>query len=208
MQLTCIGGWGVAPEVLRPFASRLVPRARQIFLPPTQTAAKEAAASDWVVGWSLGAWRILDAAARGVVFRNRVALLAPFVAFASDFGLGGRIPLAQIHWLRRWMQRQPVAALQDFYQRAGLPETLVQLPYPLEDLLEGLDRLVEPPSPALRTFAAGGLPERWSAVIGTEDFLLDAPAVCKALPGCVAVPRTGHSWSDLADALVEESNAV
>ena len=208
MQVTCIGGWGLAPDSLRPFASRLAPSARHVFLPPSQLAASRAAAADWVVGWSLGAWRILDAAARGIVFRNRVALLAPFVAFASDFGLGGRIPLAQIHWLRRWMQRPPIAALQDFYQRACLPEALVQLPYPLEDLLEGLDRLVEPPSPALRTFAAGGLPERWSAVIGTEDFLLDARAVCEVLPGCVAVPGAGHSWADLADALVEESNAV
>ena len=75
------------------------------------------------------------------------------------------------------------------------PQT--DLPYALPDLLEGLDRLAEDASPALREFAARGLPRNWQAFIGDDDSLLDAEMVRRSLPGCVRVRGAGHAIADL-----------
>jgi hypothetical protein len=149
-----------------------------------------------------------------------VLLLAPFVAFPSESQLGGKCSATQVKFLRRWLQREPLAALADFHQRAGLvsgsaglqpafdertskaghrpalPPT-PELPYALPDLFEGLDRLAEDASPALREFAARGLPRNWQALIGDDDSLLDAETVRCSLPGCVRVRGAGHAIADL-----------
>jgi hypothetical protein len=204
MQVTWISGWGISPQSLRPLAAEVAPGARHVFAAPRREEVDAALASDWVVAWSLGAWWTMQIAAEGKVFRGRVSLLAPFVAFSSEFGFGGRCGQAQVRWLKRWVQRTPAAAIQDFYERAGLGEPPTDLPYPLDDLLDGLDRLAEEPSPELRRFAAGGLPERWSGVIGSEDALLDAQTVSRTLPGCRILPHAGHAARDLVKALKED----
>jgi hypothetical protein len=175
---------------------------------------------DLTIAWSLGAWRVLEAVSRGVEFPGMVLLLAPFVAFPSESQLGGKCSATQVKFLRRWLQREPLAALADFHQRAGLPEPLIRpsatlspsdgerdgvrgdpnteaLPYAMSDLLEGLDRLAEDASPALREFAARGLPRNWQALIGDDDPLLDAETVRRSLPGCVRVRDAGHAIADL-----------
>jgi len=187
---------------------------------------------DVLVAWSLGAWRVIEAASRGVEIPGMVLLLAPFVAFPSESQLGGKCSATQVKFLRRWLQREPLAALADFHERAGLDvvgqasrqssggtahqstrpivstshrtgETPVplqesgELPYALPDLLEGLDRLAEDASPALREFVARGLPRNWQALIGDDDPLLDAETVRRSLPGCVRVRGAGHAIADL-----------
>jgi hypothetical protein len=105
-----------------------------------------------------------------------------------------------VRWLRRWLQRDGAAALQDFYLRAGLGQAPGTLPYAIEDLLEGLDKLAEDASPALRQFAAKGLPPGWRAFIGAKDPLLDAAVVCQSLPGCEIVAGAGHRPAELLQA--------
>jgi len=206
--VTWIGGWAVAPERLRRLANEFLPAASHTFLPPVPGAAESAASSDWVAGWSFGAWRVMDAAARGVRFQGRVLLLAPFVAFCSEYHLGGRCSLTQVRRLRRWMQNDPMAALRDFYQRAGMNGAPGELPYAVEDLLAGLDLLAADASPGLREFAARGLPENWWAVIGESDPLLDARAVCAALHGCEIVSGAGHSLETLLASTKAVSNPL
>jgi hypothetical protein len=184
---------------MRPAVAAFLPGAQARFLPPTKGSAEAAAGSDWVVGWSLGAWCLLSAASRGVAFRGRVVLLAPFVAFCSEHGLGGRCSRTQVRWLKRWMERAPLEALGDFYQRAGLGEPPMAMPYAAADLLEGLEWLEADASPELRRWCANGLPPSWSALIGEADALLDAAAVSKALPGCQSIPGLGHGFSGLLE---------
>lgn len=199
MKVSWIGGWGVAPEYLKPLAESYLTGAIHSFLPPVTEAVATVAQSDRIVAWSLGAWRVLDYACRGGVLAGPVVLLAPVVAFCAEDHLGGRVARSQVRWLRRWLERDPEAALRDFRERAGLPPNASlssadpsPMPYRLADLREGLDRLAAPPSPALCEFVRGGLPARWRALTGDADPLLDGVQLCRLLPGCELVPGASH----------------
>ncbi len=219
MRVTWIGGWGVAPEALRPVAERFFSGSAHAFVTPTaknfETISQHLTrpsgtlspsdgerdgvrgVPDLLVAWSLGANRVIEAASRGVEFPGMVLLLAPFVAFPSESKLGGKCSITQVKFLRRWVEREPLAALGDFYQRVRMMDAPTELPYALPDLIEGLDRLSEDASPALREFAARGLPRNWQALIGDNDPLLDGAAVCRSLPGCVLMRGAGHAIADL-----------
>ena len=224
MRVTWIGGWGVAPESLRPMAEKYFAKSQHTFVPPTadcirqvlecggppplseppvasekcqRAGALQDADADILIAWSLGAHRVIESASRGVVFPGMVLLFAPFVAFPSESQLGGKCSITQVRALRRWVPREPLAALADFYARVRMLGAPTELPYGLPDLLEGLDRLSEDASPALREFAARGLPRNWQALIGDDDPLLDGAAVCRSLPGCVRVRGVGHAIADL-----------
>jgi hypothetical protein len=179
---------------MRAAVTNVLPNAEHHFRAPAPGALDQLDACELLVGWSLGAWRILDAAARGRRFDCRVLLLAPFTAFCSEHNLGGRCSLTQVRWLRRWLQRDPEAALKDFYARAGLEATM---PYAADHLVEGLDRLAEDASPALKAFGLAGLPSNWFAVVGERDPVLDAAAICQVVKGCRTVPGARHRFEDL-----------
>ena len=201
MDAVLIGGWGVTPETMRTATALLPPGAQCRFVPPINGCAEDASNCDLVVGWSFGAWKILAAAASGVVFRGHVVLLAPFISFCSDFGLGGRCSQAQVLWLHRWLKRDPKAALTDFYMRAELGPSPAGLPYDRESLLEELEHMAGDASAELRAFAARGLPGGWRAVIGASDRLLDGAAICRALPGCALAADAGHNLESLVAAM-------
>jgi hypothetical protein len=150
----------------------------------------------------------LEAAAGGVPLPNRVILLAPFVAFGSEYQLGGRCSVTQVRFLHRWMQREPLAALKDFHARAGLGPAPDTLPYAIEDLLEGLQRLAEDATPTMRQFAAAGLPAGWTAVVGGRDPLLDPEAVARTIPGTTIVQDAGHDPASLVTAIQNAFHAV
>jgi len=208
MEAILIGGWGAAPEVMQAAAMLLPTGARCHYVPPVSGCVAGAGDSDFVVGWSFGAWMIMAAAAGGMAFRSQVLLLAPFVGFCSESGLGGRCSRAQVLWLHRWLKRDPYAALSDFYLRAELGPSPAALPYSREGLLEGLERMSEDASAELRAFAARGLPRGWRAVIGARDRLLDGAGVCRSLPGCELVPDAGHDLESLVAAMKGRANAV
>ncbi len=203
MLVNWIGGWGVMPERMRPWTEGFPDGAKHVLSPPSRAAAEAAAGGDRVIGWSLGALRILDAAAQGVRYRGRVWLLAPFADFCHEHGPGGRCSLTQVRWLRRWLERDPQAALQDFYLRAGLTPPPTALPYAAAELLEGLDRLAEPAGPELRRFASAGLPAGWLGFVGACDPLLDASMICQVLPGCRIVAGARHQAEPLLTAARE-----
>jgi hypothetical protein len=93
-----------------------------------------------------------------------------------------------------------MAALSDFYKRAGLDSSPRSLPYAEADLLAGLYQLDRDVSPALKQLGASGLPSRWTALAGDRDPLLDATVICQTLYPCRIVPDAGHAPSQLLDA--------
>lgn len=208
LRVSWIGGWGVDPQTLHPLASRCLPTADHSLFAPVPSAPGSVAESDCVIAWSLGAWRVLNAAAGGLRFKGRVFLLAPFIAFCSDYGLGGRCSRSQVRWLKRWIQREPQAALGDFYSRANLDHLPRQLPYSLPDLLEGLEVLEQPAPESLRQFVHAGLPDGWKAAIGSQDSLLEPELIMRSLNGCVLVEGGTHSPGTLLPALKRDLDAI
>lgn len=166
-----LSGWGIAPEAVAPLFS-----AGTRVLAPTRENVARLAGAPRVVGYSLGALLLLDAAARGEFSCADVALFAPFLAFPREAGAGGRVSATQVKFLRRWLKKDAPAALADFYARAGLsfppPAAGDAPPYRIEDLDAGLEILATAKLDAVPAAARS-----WKIVLGEADALLDAPAV-------------------------------
>jgi len=193
MKIGWVSGWGIALEEIRPLAVAHAPEAEHVIYPPVQGAAEQVASCDAVIGWSLGAHWVLEAAARGVRFPAKVLLLAPFTSFCAEHGKAGRCSETQVRYLHRWLETHPEAALADFRQRAGLPPaTTSGLPYDLPDLKAGLDRLSQPAGISLISFARQGLLPGWEAYVGENDTLLNPEGVCQAIVGCQIISGAGH----------------
>lgn len=183
-----LGGWGIAPETI----ARKLGCAPDAVLPPTPASLRRLLAAPGDValgGWSLGARLLLDAFAAGDIAPGRpVTLLRPFLAFPSEAGQGGRVSATQVKFLRRRLAKEPLAALADFYRRAGLdippPDAL---PYPLPDLDAGLALLADP------TPVSGfQLPESVELLGGETDPLTDNARLRELLPGLKIIPGAGH----------------
>lgn len=204
MKIGWLGGWGISLAEMGPIAVAHAPEAEHLIYPPVVGAAENLVGCDAVIGWSLGARLLLEAAARGVPLPTKALLIAPFTSFCSEHSKCGRASETQVRWLRRWMDTAPAAALADFRQRAGLPAvSTTELPYEREHLLAGLDLLAEPAGISLITFGRQGLPEGWEAYVGADDPLLDPAGVAQSILGVQIVEQAGHA---LTDFLGEPSN--
>jgi hypothetical protein len=184
MRIAWIMGWAAPESWFAPIARESFPHAEHVFLVPGPSAVQElgqAGRFDWTVGYSLGSLLLLAHAPKFT--GQRVALLAPIFAFASEEGLGGKVSRTQVRHLARWLKHEPLAALADFYERAVLHVAPGQHPGTPENLLWGLERLendrAEPP-----------LPRGWQAWCGAEDALLDAVHL-NALDPAVAIVAGG-----------------
>ena len=192
-----IGGWGVPPEWMEKQAAAVFPGINHHVVPPDPAGRwrEERSSYDRVIGYSLGAFLLLEAEQESPCDRP-VALLAPFFAFRAESDLGGKVPLTRLRYLQRWFRREPEAALHDFYRRAGLSELgeSGHLPYPLETLFAGLDSLREGRLPP--RIPAGAL-----AFAGEDDALLDASRMRALCPEIRVLADAGHHPAPLMRAL-------
>lgn len=163
--------------------------------------------ADAVIGWSLGALYLMDAVAGGLQIPGRLILLAPFIAFCSEHDRGGRCSLPQLKWLRRWVERDREAALEDFYERAGIVGVDPARAPNTELLIAGLERLGHEATPDVERWGLASVPRR-EVVIGEQDRLLDAQHAAKCFSGSRVVPGAGHSAVDLLQACPEVLDAV
>jgi hypothetical protein len=192
-----IGGWGVPPEWHELQAAAVFPHAKHRAVPPDPAGRwrEERSCYDRVIGYSLGAFLLLEAEQESPCDRP-VALLAPFFAFPAEAGLGGKVALTRLRYLQRWFRREPEAALHDFYRRAGLPELGEHgdLPYPLEILFAGLDTLKN-------GRLAPRIPTGALAFAGKDDTLLDASRLNALCPEIRVLADAGHHPDSLVRAL-------
>lgn len=189
-----LSGWGIAPEAV---AALFPPCAR--VLAPTRENVAALAGARRVVGYSLGAFLLLEASARGEFFCEDVALCAPFLAFPREAGAGGRVSATQVKFLRRRLKKDAPAALADFYARAGLSfPPPPPLPYHIEDLDTGLEILA-----AERLGAVPASARSWKVFLGEDDALIDARAVAATFPENPVrlVPAATHDLRSLLGAV-------
>jgi thioesterase domain-containing protein len=203
MKIGWLMGWAVPEAWFAALARSAFPAAEHVFVaaaPDALARLEKAGPFDWVAGYSLGSLLLLRTAARAGRI-GRVALLAPIFAFPRETELGGRVAVAQVRSLARWLRRDPRAALADFYARAGLdvpPEGALVM---VEDLLWGLERLesdrAEPP-----------LPAGWTAWCGANDALLDAARLQALAPSVRIIPGATHHPAALLRAFAGEVAAA
>jgi hypothetical protein len=196
MRIGWLLGWAAPEGWFRPMAETSFPGAAHAFFAAAPDAAEKLAAGDFdrCVGYSLGTLLLLEAADR---FAGKpVTLLAPILAFPCEEKLGGRVSRTQVRQLARWLRREPLAALADFYERAALDVPGGHDAGHPEQLLWGLERLeqdrVDPP-----------LPTGWAGWCGEEDPLLDAARLAELDPAIRRVSQAGHhprallqAWSE------------
>jgi len=197
MKIGWIGGWGISLEEMRPLALSHAPDAEHLIYPPVMGAAEKLVGCDKIIGWSLGAHLILEAAARGVKLPARALLIAPFTSFCAEHGKCGKASETQVRWLTRMIKTDLSGALIDFRKRAGVPPSNIsESPYELENLLKGLEILSQPAGISLISFCRQGLPNGWEAYVGSEDLLLNPDGVCQSIHGCQIIDGLGHHLGD------------
>ncbi|MEM9157939.1 MAG: hypothetical protein AAGB46_02730 [Verrucomicrobiota bacterium] len=152
----------------------------------------EASKASVLIGYSTGAFLLLQNEDLWERFEE-VVLFAPFEDFKAEAGKGGRVKEAQMKYLLRWLQKDPLAALGDFYARAGLDrKTPTELPYALEDLVWGIERLL---SDSVKGDALG----RARAFVGAEDALLDATEIRRMYPNVEVIEGATHELRGLLE---------
>lgn len=184
MKIGWILGWAVPEAWFEELARTYLPERTHVFVsasPDAINRLERFAPFDWVVGYSLGTLLLLAEADRAERL-GRVALLAPIFSFLSEANLGGRISKAQLRVLSRWVERDPAAAVADFYERAGLDAAKADS---LDGLSWGLERLETMSAPPR-------LPPGWHAWCGEEDSILDAKRLHELVPGVAVVPGATH----------------
>ena len=144
MKFLWVAGWGLPPEWMNTHVQDCFPGATHTVVPPDPHGGElhRRGRYDRVCGFSLGAFLLLEAEKRDPCGRP-LGLLAPFFSFPAEYGLGGKVPKARVRALHAWIRRDPLAALEDFYERAGLGELRGRstLPYGKDVLLRGLEHL-------------------------------------------------------------------
>ncbi len=202
MKCLWINGWGIPAGWLETLVARHFPGASHTVVPPDPAPGtlNHREAFDRLGGFSLGAFLLLRAEKRAPSGLP-LGLLAPFFGFAAEHGLGGRVRSGQLRFLKRWLRRDPLPALDDFYRRAGLDELSASNRLPCEPdlLLGGIDLLIK-----------GILPPVWpvNAVgfAGANDPLLDSGRLSELCPRLGVIPHAGHHPAPLLQALANEWN--
>ena len=194
MKVLWIGGWGTSPEWGMTVVERWRPDWEHEWVLPGPDCAERADGShDWVGGYSFVAFLMLRRledfpAQQGHFF------FAPFLDLKREADLGGLIPIAQLQVTLRNLQRNPLSALNDFYQRAGLKIQLKdQLPYKKEDLLWGLNELLGESAPTPTE-------DPGTAIFGQDDPLIAATVAKSFFPRNIVVAKAGHLLEDLRGA--------
>ena len=188
-------GWGVDCEAFAACCRRHFPGEEACVEAATREGWERLSAEGCGAfgGYSLGAWMLLCAAKRGELVADDVVLLAPFVAFPAEAGMGGRVRRVQLERVRRWLRTDPEGALEDFGRRAGL-DLPVARPAEPDALEEGIGYL-----DSIELESVPGPARAWRAYVGECDALLE-PGLVKAWAAGVVVAGAGHAAGPLMDA--------
>lgn len=187
-----ISGWAICPERFQAAVELALPHYRHTVQAPNAAAVETALASGAtrIGAYSLGSLLLLSKLAR-IPEGLRITCLAPFIAFCREDQLGGTTPRASLGALQQRLHTQPHNALKLFYRLAGLhDEPTDHLPYPLEDLIWGLEQL--------STLQANqALLKHVEAVVGLTDPLIETTVLTSRWSTCQLVEHGNHAYQTL-----------
>jgi len=190
-----IGGWALPVEWQSRLLKKYWPDFSHDVLTPNELCMAEFVqrmdSGDYVRlgGYSLGSLLLLRSLHSEPPLPT--LLLAPILDFKSESALGGRMRRGHLGALEMQLRQDPLVAVNDFYQRAGLNvDKAKTLPYKVEDLRWGIQQLRE----------AAAIHWRYAqiqAFVGEGDLLLNAAILQQQWPEVVILPGVGHDLSDL-----------
>lgn len=199
MRWLWVNGWGVEPEALKGWAEQLFPSVSHSVVLPGKLEYFEKHL-DRIIGWSWGAFRILELLVESSDTKDLppISLVAPFLGFCQEDQLGGKCSRVQVNFLKRWMVRNPVAALGDFYQRAGIPFKI-----PSGDSRHFSFWVLELEAMAKEKMDLEKVKNAFTKVdvrimVGEDDPLVDASWLVQRL-GAIPVKGIGHSITKFDD---------
>lgn len=194
-----LGGWAVAPEWIAESVTSQFPDLEHSVFIPEKGAVSEIAekAFDAIVGYSLGSLLLLEGLDRLPPDASKV-FMAPIFDFKKEANLGGQVNRTQLKVMQRWLNRDPIAAIDDFYKRAGVTlQTNGELPYSLDALGWGLDALTAMCVPIEKVNNVSDS----QFVLGADDVLLNAATYQKICPAVEVVPSATHDFKTLLGSL-------
>jgi hypothetical protein len=171
---------------------------------PRFTAMDELKAYDMtcvrcIIGYSLGAFILLNHWPSVSSIPVEKFLLAPFLDLKQSSHLGGKIDLVQLLHMKRRLMQNPLQALQDFYKRTNIQFKLLgSLPYSLEDLMWGIDYILKKSIEETICFS------EIQAVIGGQDALIDAYLIKHFFKNIHIEHSATHCISTLLDYLKQK----
>lgn len=139
MKILWIGGWAISTNTLRSIVATAFPKVDHCCIHPHERFLEsiEDYNPDIIVGYSLGASLLLM---NDISRYSRQYLIAPFFNIKDATWVSS----TQLKYLLRWMKHDPISAINDFYERAGLTIPKVnELPYSLTDLIWGIETLIK-----------------------------------------------------------------
>jgi hypothetical protein len=187
-----ISGWAICPERFKAAAELALPNYRHEVLAPTPDAIETVLRSDAsrVGGYSLGSLILLSELSR-IPEAMEVTCLAPFTAFCKESGLGGTTPRASLRMLQNRLESQPEKAIKLFYRLAGLiDEPTDELPYPVEDLIWGLEQLAGLQVDTTLLCRAKGY-------VGLTDTLVRGTLLKSQWANCDLIEQCSHAYHEL-----------
>lgn len=192
MKCVWVSGWGVPPDYVERLVSKRFPQAsHEVVYPGEHWLRALPPEADVYFGHSLGAFLLL-AQAKEIPSDALLILLAPFSDFRAESGQGGRVATVQLRLLLRMLARNPAEALNDFYQRAGLPHHCEgRLPYDRADLVWGIEQLRD------QAVAVEHFTRARQCLVGEHDKLLEPKKLESVCPHLKTLPAVGHALKDI-----------
>ena len=191
-----MNGWAVSSDALESLVSARYPNVDHLIVDSVENWTEEAYRNiddvDWVLGYSTGAFLLLME--KSILKRAKnVMLFAPFIDFRVESDLGGKTRRGQLEFLVRWLRKDPIVAIADFYQRAELRfSTPPKLSLKVNDLIWGIELLRDT---GLEPEVLQDYPIR----IGSEDTLIDANRIAELGKSVLVVEGASHDLGSLLD---------
>ena len=195
MNIVWMNGWGLSSSYVEGIAGELYPNSRHTVILPIPNWIDRLSWQEpdsILVGYSLGAFLLMSRPDLAARFR-RTILLAPFEDFRAEAGRGGRILKAQLAYLLRWLRRNRLEALRDFWSKADLKEAENPEELTGSDLEWGIQRL-------LKSSVFGRDADRMESYAGDKDRLLAVGELKNRLRNLKVVAGAGHDLLPLARA--------
>jgi hypothetical protein len=190
MKILWVSGWGIDPDFFHAYAEHTFPMFDHTVREP-RPENLPMNEFDWIIGYSLGCNVVLNRHPDSSP-SAKLALIAPFLAFAKESGQGGKITSAEVKLTKRTLRLEPLLAIHSFYEKACLNHSITKLPYELNHLFWGLDILLTAKPKATSLAKADFL------IIGDSDPLIESDKICQHFPKANLVLKgVGHDFQEL-----------